>query len=206
MTVSDTKVTPRASEVISADVSALADGLERLVLEFDKLRRPALGDADLTPESAYLLRLAAQPGGVRIAVFRQHLGITEPRASQIASALEATLLVERSRDTSDARARIVRATDKGLKLLAKFDAQITEALLAELANGEASPLHGGLAAVQFAPVSPARAAEGHDDGKPSRPRKAGNKPAPKEHPPVEAVVRPAEDRVDEDDAPLPWDV
>lgn len=184
MKVADTKVMPEASEVIPADVSALAGGLELLVLEFDKLRRSALGDAHLTPESAYLLRLAAQPDGVRLTVFRQQVGIRDSRASQIVGPLEARHLVERTRTTSDARTRVVRATDKGSKMLAKLDAQLAEALRAELASGEASPLHSGLAAVQFAPASPAQAAEGHDDAEPSRPRRAGRPKPPSDEGPT----------------------
>jgi DNA-binding MarR family transcriptional regulator len=177
MIVADTKVTTIASEVVPADVAALAGGLERLALAYDKLRRLALRDVHLNPQGAYLLRLAVRTGGVHLADFRQQLGITEPRASQIARALEQTHLVKRNRAKSDGRARVVWATDKGRKTLAKLDAQIAEALRAELAHGDDSPLQVAIAAVQLAVVSPAQLAEGHDDGQPSRHRKAANKPA-----------------------------
>jgi DNA-binding MarR family transcriptional regulator len=137
-------------------------------VEFDKVRRSALRQVHLNPAEACLLRLAAQPDGVRLGLFREQQGITEARASQIARALEATHLVKRSRDASNPRARIVRATDKGCRTLAKFDAQFAETLGAELATGEASPLQAAIAAVQLAAAPPAPAAEGREDRKLSR--------------------------------------
>lgn len=166
--VAEMKLTPHGSGAVLEDVSALAAGLERLVLEFDKLRRSALRDVHLNPEAAYLLRLAAQPGGVRLGLFRERLAITEPRASQIVRPLEATHLVEKSRDAGNARARTVRTTDKGCRTLAKFDVQLAEALRAELANGDASSLQAGIAAIRLAATPAAQAAEGHEDRKPSR--------------------------------------
>ena len=102
-------------------VPALATGLERLVLVYDRIRRSALREARLTPELVYLLRLSAQPDGVRLRQFRQELGITDPRASQLARELVAKKLVMKGQDCADARARLVQATEKGRKVLAKFD-------------------------------------------------------------------------------------
>lgn len=174
MEVTKLKVTSAGpSGVVVADASAIAAGLERLVLEFDKVRRPALHNAHLGPRDAYLLRLAAQPDGVRLGLFRDRVGLTDQRASQIRRALEERLLVRTNRDTSYGRVRVVSATRKGHDALARFDDQLAEALQAELAKGEASSLLAAVAAVRLTSAASIQAAEGHEERKSSRTRKSG---------------------------------
>lgn len=161
------------SGVAVADVSAIAAGLERLVVDFDKVRRSALRGMRVKPLEAYLLRLAARPEGTRLGLFRDQLGITEARASQIARALEEKQFVGRNRDRILRRVCVVSATRKGRNALARCDAQLAEALRAELAKGDASSLRQAMAELLVVAAASAQVIERPEDRKQGRTRKRG---------------------------------
>ena len=133
MTVSHTKVNNILDVVIP-------DTLERVVVHFDKVRRELLRRLHLNAESAYLLRQASQPDGVRLTTYRDEVGITEARASQIVHSLVATGLLIIRRDQDYGRAKIVEITEAGRKTLAELDAAIEKVLIGDLAI---TPEHNG---------------------------------------------------------------
>lgn len=85
---------PNRANGVLGDTLAFAGRLERLVMDFEKLRGQALRNARLNRAEVHLLRLAAQPRGVGLGQFRDQLGVTDQRASQIARALEARQLLK----------------------------------------------------------------------------------------------------------------
>ncbi len=108
---------------------------------FEKIRREQFRKLHLSAESAYLLRHAVCPGGVRLGNYREQIGITEARASQIVRTLIATGVVTIKRDKAYGRSKIVEATEAGRKTLAQLDAAIQQNLETEL-SGNADHVHG----------------------------------------------------------------
>lgn len=114
--------------------SAIASALERILVLFNKVRREQLRRRHLNGESAYLLRLAAQPAGVRLSAYREQVGIPDARASQIVRPLAATGLLLVRRDQDNGRAKIIEITESGRKTLAELDAAVERALMADLSQ------------------------------------------------------------------------
>ncbi len=110
----------------------IAGALERIVVLFERVRREQLRRLHLNAESAYLLRLAARPAGVRLSAYREQVGIPNARASQIVRPLASTGQVTVRRDRDDGRAKIIEITEPGRKTLAELDAAVERALVLDL--------------------------------------------------------------------------
>lgn len=92
----------------------LAFGLERLAAVAKREDWRAGEDAGLTPTQAEILRLlAVRRGGVRLAAAADHVGVSQPTASDAVAALARKGLIEKRPDPSDGRAVRLVATRPG---------------------------------------------------------------------------------------------
>lgn len=75
----------------------------------------------LTPTQGDILRaLMQRPEGLRVTVLAAHLNVTQPTASDAATALERKGLVEKLADPDDGRALVLRATRSGRALAKRW--------------------------------------------------------------------------------------
>lgn len=75
----------------------------------------------LTPTQGDILRVLVQrPKGLRVTALAAHLNVTQPTASDAATALERKGLVEKLRDPADGRALVLRATRTGRALARRW--------------------------------------------------------------------------------------
>lgn len=99
----------------------LADGLARLAA-LARQEDWRVGEAEgLTPTQGDILRtLIARPEGMRLTIMAAHLQVTQPTASDAASALERKGLLEKLADPGDGRAVLLRATRSGRALAKRW--------------------------------------------------------------------------------------
>lgn len=106
-------MTDRLPEIPSL-TTRLREGLDRVstVLKMDQWRASAA--SGLNPTQLLLLGLlASRPSGLRLGELADHLGVSQPTATDTVSALERKSLVIRKTESSDARARVVFITREG---------------------------------------------------------------------------------------------
>ncbi len=87
--------------------------------------RDVLAPWDLSPHHARALRVVASREGVRLSDLAETLHIAPRSATEVADALQARGLVERSPDPTDRRAVVLRATAEGHRVQAEVDAART---------------------------------------------------------------------------------
>ena len=87
--------------------------------------RDVLAPWDLSPHHARALRVVASREGVRLSDLAETLHIAPRSATEVADALQARGLVERSPDPTDRRAVVLRVTAEGDRVQAEVDAART---------------------------------------------------------------------------------
>lgn len=98
---------------------------------------------DLSPHHARALRVVAGREGTRLSDLAEALHIAPRSATEVADALQARGLVERTPDPTDRRAVVLRATGEGRRVRAEVDAARaadSRELLTRLAPGERAEL------------------------------------------------------------------
>ncbi len=110
----------------------LREGFERIALVLRADQWSAAGEAGLNPIQAQVLNLlASRPAGLRPKEIAEFCAVSAPSIADTLSALDRKSLVRREPDPRDARAVIVRATAKGLRLGVKIGqaaSQVSNAL------------------------------------------------------------------------------
>ncbi|CAD5253071.1 MarR family transcriptional regulator [Bosea sp. 62] len=93
----------------------LREGLERLASVLKADQWSAANAVSLNPTQAHVLSFLAGRGkaGLRVRAIAEHLGVTQPTATDSIAALERKGLVTKGPDASDARAVAVRVTEAG---------------------------------------------------------------------------------------------
>lgn len=93
----------------------LRDGLERLATVLRSDQWSAANAVGLNPTQAHVLSFLAGRGnaGLRVKAIAEHLGVTQPTATDSVAALERKGLVVKQTDASDARALAVKVTEAG---------------------------------------------------------------------------------------------
>jgi DNA-binding MarR family transcriptional regulator len=121
----------RASDTRDS-LEELADGLHSASIHL--LRRLRQEDAaiGLSPARLSALSVVAFGGPLRISDLARAEQVKTPTITPIVAALERDGLVTRDRDARDARASILRATAKGLKLMAEGRSRRVATLAAQL--------------------------------------------------------------------------
>ena len=84
--------------------------------------RDVLAPWDLSPHHARALRVVGGREGVRLSDLAGALHIAPRSATEVADALQARGLVERTPDPTDRRAVVLRSTDEGRRVQAEVDA------------------------------------------------------------------------------------
>jgi DNA-binding MarR family transcriptional regulator len=123
---------PRRASHPADSPEALADGLHSAAIHL--LRRLRREDAatGLSPARLSALSVVAFGGPLRISDLARAEQVKTPTITPIVAALERDGLVARGRDARDARASILRATPKGLKLMAEGRSRRVATLAAQL--------------------------------------------------------------------------
>ena len=113
-------------------VEELADGLHSAAIHL--LRRLRREDAatGLSPARLSALSVVAFGGPLRISDLARAEQVRTPTITPIVAALERDGLVARDRDARDARASLLRATPKGVKLMAEGRVRRVATLAAQL--------------------------------------------------------------------------
>ncbi|SHH11268.1 MarR family winged helix-turn-helix transcriptional regulator [Geodermatophilus nigrescens] len=104
------------------DDAAVVDLLMRAARTQRRRWLDALAPWDLTPHHARALRAVAGRDGTRLSDLAEALRIAPRSATEVADALQARGLVERTPDPADRRAVVLRATEEGLRVRAEVDA------------------------------------------------------------------------------------
>ncbi len=139
---------PRTHTDLARPDSALT-GLAKLGLVLRHHAWQRRQESGLTPTQAQILALLAARGPERVGAIARSLGVTQPTVSDAVSALQRKGLVQRRRDTSDARAVTIGLTRRGRQLAAE-SAEWPDALLAAvdaLSPGDHAALLRGLSGV-----------------------------------------------------------
>jgi DNA-binding MarR family transcriptional regulator len=83
------------------------------------------GFGDFTPAQARVFQRIA-PGGSRVTDLAEQAGITKQSAGFLVGGLERARYVERVPDPADRRARLVRITDRGMRVVEAAGAIVTQ--------------------------------------------------------------------------------
>lgn len=122
----------------------LRDGLERLATVLRSDQWSAANAVGLNPTQAHVLSFLAGRGeaGLRVKAIAEHLGVTQPTATDSVAALERKGLVAKKADASDARAVAVRVTQAGRDAVRAIglSTMATDAALAALSPAEQAEL------------------------------------------------------------------
>lgn len=122
----------------------LRDGLERLASVLKADQWSAANAVGLNPTQAHVLSFLAGRGeaGLRVKAIAEHLGVTQPTATDSIAALERKGLVAKGLDASDARAVAVRVTQAGRDAVKAIglSTMATDTALASLSAAEQADL------------------------------------------------------------------
>ncbi|MCV9936411.1 MarR family winged helix-turn-helix transcriptional regulator [Boseaceae bacterium BT-24-1] len=122
----------------------LRDGLERLASVLKADQWSAANAVGLNPTQALVLSFLAGRGeaGMRVKAIAEHLGVTQPTATDSIAALERKELVAKGPDASDARAVAVRVTQAGRDAVRVIglSTMATDTALARLSAAEQADL------------------------------------------------------------------
>ncbi|MBM7806732.1 DNA-binding MarR family transcriptional regulator [Geodermatophilus bullaregiensis] len=125
------------------DPAALGELLVRAARTQRRRWRDVLAPWDLSPHHARALRVVGDRDGVRLSDLAEALHIAPRSATEVADALQARGLVERTPDPTDRRAVVLRATGEGRRVQAEVDAARaadTRDLFARLAPADRAEL------------------------------------------------------------------
>ena len=128
---------------VADDGAELAELLVRAARTQRRRWRDVLAPWDLSPHQARALRVVGDREGVRLSDLAGALHIAPRSATEVADALQARGLVERTPDPADRRAVVLRATDEGRRVQAEVDAARaadTRDLFARLAPADRAEL------------------------------------------------------------------
>lgn len=107
----------------------LADGLARLAAVSRQLDWQAAEAEGLSPTQADILRfLSRRSQGARLAAAAAHVAVRSATASDAVAALERKALVVKKPDSSDGRAVVLKATQKGRDLVLRWPTSFEPAL------------------------------------------------------------------------------
>jgi DNA-binding MarR family transcriptional regulator len=95
------------------DAATLGDLLVRAARAQRRRWRESLAPWDLSPHQARALRVVGGREGTRLSELAEALHIAPRSATEVADALQARGLVERTADATDRRAVVLRVTDAG---------------------------------------------------------------------------------------------
>lgn len=101
--------------------SQIAAGLAKIALLLRADGRREADAAGLSPTQAHILAHLVQRGPARITAVAEEMAVTQPTASDAASALQRKGLVRKQPDPADARASLLHPTAKGRKLARRTD-------------------------------------------------------------------------------------
>jgi len=118
------------------DGNRLVAGLERLAVLFDRVAASQPRGYRIDLQTAYLLRAACRPEGAFLAEFKQATGLSDQRASQLASQLVRKGLALTNRDKNRRRFKSLYATSKGREFLRKRDAAIRKSIASQIGRGQ----------------------------------------------------------------------
>jgi DNA-binding MarR family transcriptional regulator len=122
----------------------LRDGLDRICAVLRNDQWQVAGAAGLNPTQAHVLIFAAgrEEKGVRVGAIADHLGVTQPTATDSIAALIRKGLLTKSQDPSDARGTLVRITETGRHVVRGIGLAITatERALETLSPGDQTQL------------------------------------------------------------------
>ncbi|MEX5721485.1 MarR family winged helix-turn-helix transcriptional regulator [Geodermatophilus maliterrae] len=104
------------------DPAALGELLVRAARAQRRRWRDVLAPWDLSPHHARALRVVGGRDGVRLSDLAEALHIAPRSATEVADALQARGLVERTPDPTDRRAVVLRPTEAGRQVQAEVDA------------------------------------------------------------------------------------
>ena len=104
------------------DDAAVVDLLMRAARTQRRRWLDVLAPWDLSPHHARALRVVAGREGTRLSDLAEALHIAPRSATEVADALQARGLVERTPDPADRRAVVLRTTDEGRRVRAEVDA------------------------------------------------------------------------------------
>jgi DNA-binding MarR family transcriptional regulator len=94
----------------------LGDLLMRVARNQRRRFREVLAPWDLSPHQARALMVVSTHDGVRLSDLAERLRIAPRSATEVADALQARGLVERTADPADRRVVVLRPTDEGLRI------------------------------------------------------------------------------------------
>jgi DNA-binding MarR family transcriptional regulator len=106
----------------SRDDTALAELLAAAARVQRRRWRELLAPWDLSPHQARALRVVARRDGTRLSELAEALHIAPRSATEVADALQARGMVERTPDPADRRAVVLRATGEGRRVQGEVDA------------------------------------------------------------------------------------
>lgn len=122
----------------------LRDGLDRLSMALKADQWSSANAVGLNPTQAHVLSFLAGRGngGMRVTAIANHLGVTQPTATDSIAALERKGLVAKSADESDARAIAVAVTEAGRDAVKAIgqSTMATDGALGSLTPGEQEDL------------------------------------------------------------------
>ncbi|WP_029430590.1 MarR family winged helix-turn-helix transcriptional regulator [Blastococcus sp. URHD0036] len=96
-----------------SDSAALGELLMRAARAQRRRWRESLAPWDLSPHHARALRVVGGREGIRLSELAEELHIAPRSATEVADALQARGLVERTADPADRRAVVLRVTEQG---------------------------------------------------------------------------------------------
>jgi DNA-binding MarR family transcriptional regulator len=99
--------------VTDPDPATLGDLLVRAARAQRRRWRESLAPWDLSPHQARALRVVGSREGTRLSELAEALHIAPRSATEVADALQARGLVERTADATDRRAVVLQVTDAG---------------------------------------------------------------------------------------------
>src|SRR5579875_118744 len=122
----------------------LRDGLDRICAVLRNDQWQVAGAAGLNPTQVHVLVFVAGRGGkgVRVRAVADHLGVTQPTATDSIAALIRKGLLAKTADTGDARAAVIRITEAGNDMVRGIGlaATATERALETLSSAEQKAL------------------------------------------------------------------
>jgi DNA-binding MarR family transcriptional regulator len=146
---------PRASARPNPQ-TALADRLHSAAIHLLRRVRRVDSATGLTAARLSALSVIAFAGPIRVSALASAEQVRTPTITPIVAALEREGLVTREADASDARAAILRATPKGIRVMGEGRARRVALLAAELADLSAAERAALERAVRILERLPAR--------------------------------------------------
>ena len=102
------------------DAEALGELLVRVTRGQRRRWREALAPWDLSPHHVRALRVVTDRSGIRLSELAEALHIAPRSATEVADALQARGLVERTPDPTDRRAVVLAPTEEGRRVQAEI--------------------------------------------------------------------------------------